>query len=598
MLTPDDTTGARSAVPGDRQVALRFARLTRDFWRGETARCAWLWTLLLAAGVILTVFANVTVNRWNGWFFDALERKDGHSALVAMAVFPVIVLVVAGLGVLILKSRETFQVHWRRWLTAKLVDGWVGDRRFFRLSLSGKEPANPEYRIADDVRWATEPIVDFAMGLLSSVITIVMFIEILWEIGGSLSLSWGESEITIPAYLVLAAILYAVIVTLLVTAVGRHLAGLIAQRTESEAGLRFALMRIRDHGEAIALARTETGERQAVAQSHGVLVLRWLSVIKQRARLTWITNGSSALVPIVPLLLAAPKYLAGEMTLGGVVQVAAAFVAVQNACNWLFDNFMRIAEWLAAARRVNELADALEEVELEPPAQGLVIEDGPLDSLRLEAVTLHDGAGHALAADIGFVLPAGAVLHVAGDAGFAKNALMQAIAGLWQQGEGRIVLPHGARVATVPQHLQLPGIGLRHLLQGDRPRPAPEIAATLRRYGLSTLTARLDGEEDWNRSLTRAERQRLALARTELADPAIVLLDEATSALESDAALEILTELRAALPRAIIIAFGQSPGLAESASHRIMLRRIRGVAEIVEREGFTEPRIAATSEAL
>jgi len=598
VLTPDDKPGAGSAVPGDRQVALRFARLTGGFWHGETARCAWLWTLLLAAGVILTVFANVTVNRWNGWFFDALERKDGHSALVAMSVFPLIVLVVAGLGVLILKSRETFQVHWRRWLTAKLVDGWVGERRFFRLGLSGKEPANPEYRIADDVRWATEPIVDFAMGLLSSVITIVMFIEILWEIGGSLSLSWGDSEITIPAYLVLAAILYAVIVTLLVTAVGRHLAGLIARRTDSEAGLRFALMRIRDHGEAIALARTEAGERQAVAQSHGVLVLRWLSVIKHRARLTWITNGSSALVPVVPLLLAAPKYLAGEMTLGGVVQVAAAFVAVQNACNWLFDNFMRIAEWLAAARRVNELADALEAVEAEPPAQGLAIVEEAHEGLRLEAVTLHDGTGQPLAAEIDFALPAGAMLHITGDAGFAKSALLQAIAGLWQQGEGVIALPRGARVATVPQHLQLPGVSLRHLLQSDRPRPAPEIAAVLRRYGLSTLTSRLDGEDDWNRTLTSGERQQLALARTELGSPEIVLLDEATSALETDAAFDLLTELRTALPRVAIIAFGQSPGLAEIASHRIVLRRIRGVATIVETEGFVEHRAAAISEAL
>jgi putative ATP-binding cassette transporter len=590
VLTLDETPGAKPAVPGDRQVALHFARLTRDFWRGETARCAWFWTLLLAAGIILTVFANVTVNRWNGWFFDALERKDGHSALVAMAVFPVIVLVVAGLGVVILKSRETFQVHWRRWLTAKLVDGWVGERRFFRLGLSGNEPANPEYRIADDVRWATEPVVDFAMGLLSSVITIVIFIEILWEIGGSLNLPWGESAIIIPAYLVLAAILYAVIVTLLVTAVGRRLAGLIAQRTESEAGLRFALMRIRDHGEAIALARTEPGERQAVAQSHGVLVLRWLSVIRQRARLTWITNGSSALVPVVPLLLAAPKYLAGEMTLGGVVQVAAAFVAVQNACNWLFDNFMRIAEWLAAARRVNELAEALDAVEQEPPTQSLVMRDSPHETLSLEAVTLRDGAGLPLAADIGFELPPGATLHVLGDAGFAKNALLQAIAGLWQQGEGTIALPRGARVASVPQHLQMPRISLRHLLQGDRPRPAPEIAAALRRYGLSTLTSRLDGEDDWDKVLTRGERQRLALARAELACPKVVLLDEATSALEIDAALELLIELRAALPTAIIIAFGQSPGLAEIASHRIVLRRIGGAAAIVERDGFAKPR--------
>lgn len=579
-------------MPGDRQVAIRFARLTRDFWRGETARCAWFWSLLLAAGVILSVFANVTVNRWNGWFFDALERKDGHSALVAMAVFPVIVLAVAGVGVLILKSRETFQVHWRQWLTAKLADGWVGERRFFRLGLSGNEPANPEYRIADDVRWATEPVVDFAIGLLSSVITIVIFIEILWEIGGSLNLPWGETRIVVPAYLVLAAVFYAVIVSTVVMTVGRRLAGLIAARNESEAGLRFALMRIRDHGEAIALARTEAGERQAVALSYGVVVQRWLTVIRQRARLTWITNGSNALVPIVPLLLAAPKYLAGDMTLGGVVQVAAAFVAVQNACNWLLDNFMRIAEWLAAARRVNELADALVEIETLPPAQALLIGQTPDESLSLQDVALQDGLGHALAAGIDVSLPAGATLHVQGDAGFAKNALLQAIAGLWQHGEGTIALPRGAHVAVVPQRLQLPRTSLRHILQGDRPRPAPEIAATLRRYGLATLTSRLDGEEDWNRVLTRGERQSLALARIALGGAEVILLDEATNALEAEAALEQLQELRAALPRAIIIAFGQSPGFAEIASHRIVLRRTGGVAQIVERAGFPEPRTA------
>lgn len=598
VLTPDEMAGERATVPGDRQVAIRFARLTRDFWRGESAGRAWFWTLLLAAGIILSVFANVTINRWNGWFFDALERKDGHSALVAMGVFPVLVFVVAGLGVVILRARETFQVHWRQWLTARLADGWVGERRFFRLGLTGTEPANPEYRIADDVRWATEPVVDFAIGLLSSVITIAIFIEILWEIGGSLNLSWGESSVAIPAYLVLAAILYAVIVSALVTTVGRRLPGLIAARNESEAGLRFALMRIRDHGEAIALARTEAGERHAVARSHEVLVRRWLAMIRQRARLTWITNGSGALVPVVPLLLAAPKYLGGEMTLGGVVQVAAAFVAVQNACNWLLDNFMRIAEWLAAARRVNELADALAEIEFRPPVQSLVIAHAPDHVLRLQDVTLHDGTGLPLAAGIDFALPAGATLHVVGDAGFAKNTLLQAIAGLWQQGEGMIALPRGARVAVVPQHLQLPRTSLRHLLQGDRPRPAPDVAAALRRYGLATLTSRLDGEDDWNRALTRGDRQRLALARAELGGCEVVLLDEATNALEAEAALDLLAELRAALPEAVIVAFGQSPGFGEIATHRIVLRRIGGVARIVERDGFAESRPAEPVAAL
>src|SRR5690606_20240539 len=159
---------------------------------------------------------------------------------------------------------------------------------------------NPEYRIADDVRWATEPVVDFAIGLLSALITIITFIEILWEIGGSITLPASLGSVTIPAYLVLAAITYAVLVSTLITLVGRRLPRLMAARNEAEARLRFSLMRIRDHGETIALSRAEGGERRAVARTYDGLVQRWLTVIGHRARLTWITGGSTALVPVVP----------------------------------------------------------------------------------------------------------------------------------------------------------------------------------------------------------------------------------------------------------------------------------------------------------
>ncbi|MCP4737286.1 MAG: hypothetical protein GY873_24125, partial [Bosea sp.] len=146
MLKAVDPNTVPAGPPSDWQVTKSFARLTGGFWRGGTAGRAWLWSLTLASAIILSVFANVTVNRWNGWFFDALEKKDGESALIAMAVFPVLVLIAAGLGVIILISRETFQVHWRAYVTGKLADGWIGERRFYRLGLSGYEPANPEYR--------------------------------------------------------------------------------------------------------------------------------------------------------------------------------------------------------------------------------------------------------------------------------------------------------------------------------------------------------------------------------------------------------------------------------------------------------------------
>jgi putative ATP-binding cassette transporter len=584
LLKPSDTPDATD-LPSDRQVSLRFARLTGGFWRGPSARKAWFWSLSLAIAIILSVFANVTINRWNGWFFDALEKKDSESALIAMAVFPVLVLVSAGLGVAILVTRETFQVHWRQWVTAKLADGWINERRFFRLGLSGHEPANPEYRIADDVRWATEPVVDFAIGLLSALITIITFIEILWEIGGSLTLPTGSGTITIPAYLVLAAITYAVLVSGLITIVGRRLPRLIAARNEGEARLRFSLMRIRDHGEAIALARTETGERRAVAQTYDSLVQRWLTIIRQRGRLTWITNGSSALVPVVPLLLAAPKYLSGEMSLGGVVQVAAAFVAVQNAFNWVLDNFMRIAEWLAAARRVNELADALERVEDEPSGDHLALRPSPEGLLRLSDVTLIDRDGRTLAADIDLSMPRGGFLHISSELGLGKAALIQAVAGLWPWGRGEIALPRGALVTVVPQKLHLSEGTLRAVLETAAPRSEPEIKEALRRYGLSSLVPRLDESRDWDKELATGDRQRLAFARAELEWPDIILLDEATSALEADMALELLAQLRAARPDAIILAFGHSAGFAEAATHRVLMKRAGGVVRLAHAEG-------------
>jgi putative ATP-binding cassette transporter len=583
-----ETPGVTMAAPSDRQVALRFAHLTGGFWRGPGAGRAWFWSLLLASAIILSVFANVTVNRWNGWFFDALEKRDSESALIAMAVFPVLVLVVAGLGVVILVSRETFQVHWRQWVTAKLANSWIGQRRFFRLSLSGYEPANPEYRIADDVRWATEPVVDFAIGLLSAVITIITFIEILWEIGGALTLRIGGAPVVIPAYLVLAAIVYAVLVSALVTFVGRRLPSLIAARNEGEARLRFSLMRIRDHGETIALARTEAGERRAVARTYDSLVGRWLAMIRQRGRLTWITNGSGALVPVVPLLLAAPKYLSGEMSLGGVVQVAAAFVAVQNAFNWVLDNFMRIAEWLAAARRVNELADALERVDGEPPGEHLAISPSRDGLLHLDEVTLIDRDGRTLVADISCLMPQGATLHVSGELGLGKAALIQAVAGLWPWGRGAIVLPPGAFVTAVPQKLHLSEGTLRAVLETGRAVPEEQLESALRRYGLSGLAPLLDENRDWDKELATGDRQRLALARAELEKPDIILLDEATSAFDTDAALELLTELRAARPDAIIIAFGQGAGFAEAATHRLLLKRAGGVVRMAARPAVSE----------
>lgn len=545
----------------DIDAATAFGALSRGWWSGSTRRQAWFWTLLLAAFILINVGVNVGVNAWHGWFFNALERKDANTATAAIATFPLIVLAAAGVGVMILRSRETLQVYWRQWLSARLVDMWIERRRFQRLGPSGLEPANPEYRIADDVRWATEPLVDFAIGLLSAVITLITFIGILWSIGGSLTIGAGASQFTIPAYLVLAAITYGIVVSGLMLYFGRRLPKRYEERNAQEARFRYGLMRLRDSADAIAIGGGQASERRAIDQTYQNLALRWLAVIRERARLTWITNGSGVLVPVVPLLLAAPKYLSGDMTLGGVMQVAAAFVQVQVAFNWVLDNYMRIAEWLASARRVNDLAAAIKNLEELPPDSHKApkVAAGVAGRLVVHSLNLLDRDGRPLCEPVNFEVGAGQTLQLSGLSTEAGSAVIRAIADQWSWGDGVVVRAPDAVIGAAARRMRWAETSLQSIIchsGGDIRADRPAIEAALIRSGLAYLTKRLDETADWDKQLSEAERQRLAIARLHVMRPDIVLIDDALYALSATEASALFADLRQGLAEAIIVASG------------------------------------------
>ncbi|MCX7326970.1 MAG: ATP-binding cassette domain-containing protein [Hyphomicrobiales bacterium] len=567
-------TEGRHLLSADLEAARSFMGLSRGWWSGSTASKAWFWTLALASMILVNVGVNVLMNGWHGWFFNALERKDGAAASMAMAAFPLIVVAAAAVGVMILKTRETLQVHWRQWLSAKLIDLWVDRRRFQRLGPSGLEPANPEYRIADDVRWATEPLVDFAIGLLSAIITVVTFVGILWSIGGSLTLGEGERAVTIPAYLVLAAILYGIAVSTLMLLVGRRLPQHYARRNESEAKFRFGLMRLRDSADAIAIGNGQFSERKAIGQTYETLAKRWLAVIGERAKLTWITNGNGALVPVVPLLLAAPKYLSGDMSLGSVVQVAAAFVQVQIAFNWILENFMRIAEWLASARRVNDLAESIDALEAMTPDMRASPKTlaGAAGVLVVHDLVLKDRDGRKLAGPISFELRQGQSLHLGSLGPEAASAVLRALADQWSWGSGVVARDPQARIGAAAQRMRWAETQLGELLAAtnpDRIQDAEQVRAVLLRVGLGDLSQRLDETANWDQILSEGERQRLAFARLHLAAPEIVLIDDALHALDETDAAALFADLRASLPAAMLVTAGGSAVLETSASQTL-----------------------------
>jgi len=392
----------------DRRIVARFAELTRGFWTQHGFLLAWGLTFGLMAVLLANVGVQLAVNTWNGWFFNALERRDAATAGQAVLVFGGLVCVVAAVGVGIVWFRETLQVHWRAWVTRSLMDRWFAGNAFQRLGETGIEPANPEYRIADDVRMALEPIVDFAIGLFSAVLAFVTFVGVLWAVGGALSVS----GVTIPAYMVIGAIVYGVVASTLMILFGKPLVPRIGARNEAEAALRFSLTDTRTGARQITASGGEGARREHLDRTYDTVRDRWLAVVRQNAKLTWITNGSGALIPVVPLLLAAPKYFAGELTLGAVVQLAAAFVQVQLAISWIVDNYRRIAECYASVRRVVELERAITSIAPPPPPGASPLKESATAFLgrsrsfarrAVDAISATPGHRSALLAALGLV---------------------------------------------------------------------------------------------------------------------------------------------------------------------------------------------------
>ncbi len=563
----------------DRKVFRDFFGLASGWWTGATARRAWFLTAALALCLVVNVGINFAVNTWNRRFFDALENSDTATVWWAVVVFLWLVICAAAVGVGIVLSRETLQVRWREWLIGSLIDRWLAGQRYYRMGLARTEPANPEYRIADDTRLATEPIVDFAIGLTTSIVSALTFVGVLWVVGGSLTVHVGSGTFTIPGYMVLAAILYGVVMSGLMLWVGRRLPGAVARRNEAEAKLRFELTRLRENAESVALIRGEADERRALGTTYADLVQRWLGVIRRHGHITWLTNGSGVFVPVLPLLLAAPKYLSGDFTLGQVTQLAGAFLQVQVAIAWLVDNFRAIAQCYASMQRVTELTNAIDDMDLDRTAGhsgGVVVEPGLGGAVALAGLTISDRTGRVLIDRAEARIEAGEKVMVSGESGTGKSMLVRALAGLWPWGQGAIALPAGGTIAFVPERAYLPEGSLRGALL----YPAQSLAvddAILREAlveaGLGYLGHRLDDVGRWDQTLSNGERQRLAIARLLVQRPDLVILDGATSALDEGGEARLMATLVGALAGSTLISVGLRPGLESLHDRKLVLSR-------------------------
>ncbi|BCB20540.1 ABC transporter ATP-binding protein [Bosea sp. ANAM02] len=568
----------------------QFFRIALRYWRGRTRWQAWGLTLTVLVFIAAQTSAAVGINRWNRWFFDALEKRDVGAVWATTGWLPFLLaasaLSVSGLVV----SRMLLQVRWRENLTRRLGGWWIADQRYYRLGFLTKRLTAPEYRIAEDVRLAVEPLVELAIGLITAFVTAATFAAILWQVAGSAEFTLGGTTIVIPSYMAVAAVIYAVIASLGAYLAGRPLVARVAHKNEMEAQFRAEMTRLRENAESIALIKGDADERSSQGENYGRVVAAWLRIVRQQGVIALVLNTNGALFPIVPLLLIAPKYLSGGVSLGAVVQVVAAFSAVQAALIWFVDNFVRLAEWFASVTRVDELVEELEALDIgtimEQDEQIALAtsEDG---AIHLENLSVAHSNGRVVLADATVSIPRGAKVLIAGESGSGKSTLIRALAGIWPWGSGTIRVPSGQTIAFVPQKPYLPRGTLRTILlypDADRSVPDDAIAGALLRCGLGYLARKLDVEdEDWDRVLSGGERQRVAFARLLLQKPDIIVMDEATSALDEESQASLLSLFDEDLAEATLISVGHRPGLEDYHDQKITLERRPAGAHLTSR---------------
>jgi putative ATP-binding cassette transporter len=581
--TPEEAEQARKEY-----LLTRFWISARGFWGRGGERLAWLFSIGLLILIVANVGFQYGINVWNRAIFDAIEKRDSATVFYLTAVFFPLAIGSVLLGVAQVFARMGIQRRWRGWLTGSVVSRWLANGRYYQLNLVSGDHQNPEYRIAEDLRIATDSPVDFMAGVTSALLSAATFIAVLWTIGGALTVTVAGSAITIPGFLVVAAVLYAAIASGSIMTIGWRFVQISEDKNQAEAEYRYALTRVRENGESIALLGGEEEERDGIDKTFTKVLRQWARLAGQHMRTTLVSQGSSLIAPVVPLLLCAPKFLDGSMTLGQVMQAASAFTIVQGAFGWLVDNYPRLADWNACARRIASLMMSLDALERAERGDGIgriqrgETEGDAMLSLNDLSVTLDDGT--AVVAETEVVIEPGERLLVAGESGTGKSTLVRAIAGLWPWGGGSVNFHPDRRLFMLPQKPYVPSGTLRRAVAypgAAENWTVEQIAEALHKVGLDHLKEKIEDDAPWDQTLSGGEKQRLAFARLLLHNPDIVVLDEATSALDEKSQDKMMEMVTKELPKATIVSVGHRVELEAFHSRKIVLERRKGGAKLV-----------------
>ena len=536
--------------------------MVRALWAAPVRNTLFWLSGALFLVIAVTAYGQIRLNNWNQPFYDALSRRDFEQFLLQLGVFGLIAGALLALNVAQRWLGETLKLRLRQGLVRDLIQNWMQPGRAFHLANAGAMGVNPDQRMHEDARHLTELSADLGVGLLQSSILLVTFVSVLWSLSADFVFHLGSRHFAVPGYMVWAAIVYSGSASLLSYWVGRSLIDRNAQRYAREADLRFSLVRVNEHIDAIALASGEADEERRIEVDLAAVLAATGRLVSGLTNLAWITAGYGWFTLVAPILVAAPLYFAGNISFGGLMMASGAFIQVQSSLRWFVDNFSTIADWRATLLRVASFRRAVIDIDvLHDIESRIAVASGDPGKISIDDLEIASPAGATMLEEKKVEIKAGERVLIVGESGTGKTLLFRALAGLWPWGAGGITRPRGEEILCMPRTPYLPPGTLREVLAYPSATETFEAAAyvnALVRLKLDRLEPLMDVSRRWDHELSEDEQQTLAFARVVLHAPPWVLIDEVLDSLDENARRCVLDLFAKDLPHTGVIHIGRA----------------------------------------
>ena len=539
-------------------------------WRFGTyrAREGYIALFLLALIVVIEVLSSYIskwLNAWNNDFYTALQEKNFDGFVAGLKLFSVLAFSFIVVAVYKNFINQILQIRWRRSMTDFYMNRWLSPATHFRMRVAGDPADNPDQRIAEDIHGFVGQTMVLGIGFFGNAVRLVIFLGVLWTLSETFPLTGLGFSFNIPGYLIWAALIYAVAGTLINHLIGRALVMLKYNQERYEADFRFAMARIRENSEQIALLSGEGAELGGLRGRYASILANVYMVIKKQKALNWFSIFYSQISNIFPFVVLSPAYFFGTAKLGDMMQTASAFGHVQDNMSWFIDSYQSLAGYRATVKRLVDFEASINRADAAQSAEARIKSASTATpAFTADAVTVATAKGDPIASVPHFAVAPGERVLISGPSGSGKTSLLRAFSGIWPFGKGRIETPQGAKALVIPQRSYMPQGTLRQAL--TYPKPADgygdeAVREALNAVGLGSFAARLDEEALWSNILSGGEAQRVGFARALLMQPDYLFLDEASSALDARAEADLHNLIVARLPNAAIVSVAHRAGL-------------------------------------